>query len=126
MIVEVDQVKQIVNNDEYKLIDARAPKRYSGEVEPMDKKAGHIPNAENYFWEDTMTDSGKMKSSEKLIEELSSLKDDPNIVVYCGSGVTASVTILALDNLGKKAKLYPGGWSDWSSYEDNEVVVDKK
>ncbi len=65
-----------------------------------------------------------MQSTEKLKRYFSEIKDE-NIVVYCGSGVTASVTLLALENLGVEAKLYPGGWSDWSSYEDNEVATGK-
>lgn len=123
MIIELDQVKEIAGKDSYKLIDSRAPRRYRGEVEPIDLKAGRIPGAENYFWEDIMTNNGLMKSNEALEKHFSSLEDDENIVVYCGSGVTGSVNILALDNLGKKAKLYPGGWSDWSSYEDNKVEI---
>ncbi len=122
MIMEVDQVKEITDKATYKLIDARAPERYRGEVEPIDLKAGHIPGAENYFWEDTLTDNGVMKSNEALEFYFTSLKDEENLVVYCGSGVTASVTLLALDNIGVKAKLYPGGWSDWSSYDDNPVA----
>lgn len=125
MVMEVDQVKEIREKDTYHLIDARAPERYRGEVEPIDFKAGHIPGAENYFWEDTNTENGVMKSNEALEAYFSSLKDEENLVVYCGSGVTASVTLLALDNIGVKAKLYPGGWSDWSSYEANAVATKK-
>jgi len=124
MITDIDQVKEMMVKESYKLVDARAPERYSGEAEPMDKKAGHIPGAENYFWKETRTDYGEMKSTNELKEYFSSL-DDSNTqpVVYCGSGVTASATVLALDNIGVNAKLYPGSWSDWASYDDNEVAT---
>lgn len=124
MLMEIDEVKQINGNQAYKLIDSRAPERYSGEVEPIDLKAGHIPGAANYFWEDNVARDGGIKSKEELTEHFKTLKTDKNLVVYCGSGVTGSVNILTLDNLGIKAQLYPGGWSEWSSFEDNPVEKD--
>lgn len=125
MILEVDQVREVKGKNAYKLIDARAPERYKGEVEPLDLKAGHIPGAKNYFWKETRTDKGKMKSTKELKEYFSSLDDSKTQpVVYCGSGVTASATVLALDNIGINAKLYPGSWSDWVSYNDNEVATE--
>ena len=122
MIVDIDQVKEQKNQNALTLIDARAEERYLGEKEPIDFKAGHIPGAINYFWKNTLTDKGLMKSNEALETYFASLQNKDNLVVYCGSGVTASVTVLALDNLGIKAKLYPGGWSDWSSYDENPVA----
>ncbi len=93
------------------LIDAREAPRYRGEVEPIDPIAGHIPTALNYPWQDMTNQEGLFNSRQP---SLASLQGD--IVVYCGSGVTACVDILALAELGKKARLYPGSWSDWCSY----------
>jgi len=87
------------------LVDARAPERWRGEVEPIDKVAGRIPGARNLPFE----------RSAPLPPEL--LEAD-ELVVYCGSGVTACVNLLALTLAGRPdARLYPGSWSEWSSLE---------
>jgi thiosulfate/3-mercaptopyruvate sulfurtransferase len=84
------------------VVDARAPERYRGEVEPIDPVAGHIPGAVNVPYE-----------AADLPPEVLAARE---IVVYCGSGVTACVDLLALDAAGRRdARLYPGSWSDWST-----------
>jgi len=84
------------------LLDARAPERYRGENEPIDPVAGHIPGARNLPYTDV-----------SVPDDLVGTEDE--VVVYCGSGVTACVGILALERAGVSAKLYPGSWSEWSS-----------
>ncbi|MPZ88215.1 MAG: sulfurtransferase [Nitriliruptorales bacterium] len=84
------------------LLDARAPERYRGEVEPLDPVAGHIPGARNL----------PFTQSADLPSDVVDGGDD--IVVYCGSGVTACVVLLNLEARGRTARLYPGSWSDWS------------
>jgi thiosulfate/3-mercaptopyruvate sulfurtransferase len=87
------------------IVDARRPERYRGEVEPIDAVAGHIPGAVNWPYTDAIA-----------AEVPRSILDADEIVVYCGSGVTAAVDVLALTQAGRPdAKLYPGSWSDWSS-----------
>jgi thiosulfate/3-mercaptopyruvate sulfurtransferase len=83
--------------DDLVLLDARLPERYRGEVEPIDPVAGHIPSARNAPWNEP-------------------LPEIPNgeLVAYCGSGVTACVTVHRLALAGREAKLYPGSWSEWS------------
>jgi len=80
------------------LLDARVPPRYRGEVEPIDPVAGHIPGARNAPWN----------------EPLPPLPEG-ELVAYCGSGVTACVTIFRLAQAGRDARLYPGSWSEWSA-----------
>jgi thiosulfate/3-mercaptopyruvate sulfurtransferase len=80
------------------LVDARLPERYRGDVEPIDSVAGHIPGAVNMPYPDPV---GEVSGGE--------------IVAYCGSGITAAVTVLRLRQAGVEAKLYPGSWSEWSS-----------
>jgi thiosulfate/3-mercaptopyruvate sulfurtransferase len=83
------------------LLDARAPERYRGEVEPLDKIAGRIPGARNAFFEQPLPNDAA---------------DVPEVVVYCGSGVTACVQVQRLVLAGREdARLYPGSWSDWST-----------
>jgi thiosulfate/3-mercaptopyruvate sulfurtransferase len=85
------------------LIDARAPERFRGEVEPIDKVAGRIPGAQNLYFQ----------RASPVPDELLAAED---IVVYCGSGVTACVDLLELALAGRPdARLYPGSWSEWSS-----------
>ena len=80
------------------LVDARLPERYRGEVEPIDSVAGHIPGAINMPYPDPL---GGLPGDE--------------VAAYCGSGITAAVTVLRLHQAGLEAKLYPGSWSEWSS-----------
>ncbi|MBW4080876.1 sulfurtransferase [Paenibacillus sp. S150] len=109
------------------LIDSRANDRYRGQNETLDKKAGHIPGAVNYFWKDTQHADGSFKSAEELQEHFSELDQDAEIIVYCGSGVTACPNVLALEKAGfKNVRLYAGSWSDWSSYPQNPVATGDK
>jgi thiosulfate/3-mercaptopyruvate sulfurtransferase len=87
------------------LLDARAPERFRGEVEPVDPVAGHIPGARNVPSTGLLTDDGRFLLDVDLDAD----------GVYCGSGVTASVVIAALAASGVDAALYPGSWSEWCS-----------
>ncbi|MGV0852648.1 sulfurtransferase [Mycolicibacterium phlei] len=89
------------------LLDARAPERYRGEVEPVDPVAGHIPGAVNLPSTSLLAEDGTLRRDVSL--------PDADVAVYCGSGVTASVVIAALTEAGVGAALYPGSWSEWGS-----------
>lgn len=121
MLADVDEVRQAVDRSTT-LIDSRAPERYSGEKETLDKKAGHIPGAKNFFWKNNLDDHQQWKPAEKLKQNFSSILETESPIVYCGSGVTACANIFALRRAGfDQAKLYLGSWSDWISYENNPV-----
>lgn len=113
-IVTRDDLLQADSN--FTLIDSREAKRYRGEEEPIDPIAGHIPGALNYFWQEATTEQGFIQSNEVQHQRWDNLSERENLVVYCGSGVTACVNLLSLEMSGIKAKLYPGSWSDWCSY----------
>ncbi len=99
------------------LVDSRSPERYRGDVEPIDPVAGSIPGAVNYFWQNVSAENGQMKSSADLAHHWAGLNAADEVIVYCGSGVTACVNLLAQTLAGRPmAKLYTGGWSDWCSY----------
>jgi thiosulfate/3-mercaptopyruvate sulfurtransferase len=91
-----------------RLLDARAPERYRGEVEPIDPVAGHIPGATNVPFAEIAPD-GRFLPPDELRERLGT---DP-FVAYCGSGVTACVLVLAGELAGVGGRLYPGSWSEW-------------
>jgi thiosulfate/3-mercaptopyruvate sulfurtransferase len=99
------------------LIDARAPERFRGDVEPIDPVAGHIPGARNVPSTGLLADDGGFRSYGDLIAVFRRHGIDAagDIGVYCGSGVTASVTLAALAAVGTDAALYPGSWSEWCS-----------
>ena len=101
------------------LIDARAGERFRGEVEPLDKAAGHIPGARNRFFKDNLAPDGRFKSADMLRAEwlpLLSGHAAAEVVQQCGSGVTACHNLLALAHAGLgDSVLYPGSWSEWSA-----------
>ncbi|MFM6973761.1 MAG: sulfurtransferase [Agromyces sp.] len=99
------------------LLDARAPERYRGDVEPIDPIAGHIPGARNLPVSLVLDSTGKFKSVEELrhLFEDAGLPSDEPIGVYCGSGVSATPLVVALTIAGFQPELYPGSWSQWSN-----------
>lgn len=102
--------------DQVLVIDARAPERYRGEVEPLDPVAGHIPGAVNRFFKDNLQPDGRFKPAEQLRAEFVPLLDGRPVVQQCGSGVTACHNMLAMELAGLgPSTLYPGSWSEWSS-----------
>jgi thiosulfate/3-mercaptopyruvate sulfurtransferase len=121
MLVDVNGVKE--RSEQTVLLDSRAGERYRGEVEPLDPKAGHIPGALNFFYKGNLTPEQSMQSTEQLKERIAPFADK-EIIIYCGSGVTACSNLLALHTAGRTdVKLYAGSWSDWVSYPDNPVAT---
>jgi thiosulfate/3-mercaptopyruvate sulfurtransferase len=99
------------------LVDARAPERYSGRVEPLDSIAGHIPGALNRPLDLNLDASGRFKKPEQLRSEFNALLDGratESVVHYCGSGVTACHNAFAMELAGLgNSRVYPGSWSEW-------------
>jgi thiosulfate/3-mercaptopyruvate sulfurtransferase len=103
------------------LLDARAPERYDGSTEPLDPIAGHIPGARNAPAGGT-TDGVRFRSPDEMREYYRGVRAVPDadgtaatVGAYCGSGVSASHTVLTLASLGIDAALFPGSWSAWSN-----------
>lgn len=103
--------------ENFTLIDSREPRRYQGIEEPIDPIAGHIPGALNYPWQEVTDDNGFFKPEEWHQQRWAAVRDSNEVTVYCGSGVTACVNLLSLEVSGIAARLYPGSWSDWCSYQ---------
>jgi thiosulfate/3-mercaptopyruvate sulfurtransferase len=98
------------------VLDARAPDRYRGEVEPVDPVAGHIPTARNAPATDNLGPTGRFRPARDLAEHYRAVIGDGEVVVSCGSGVVACHDLLAMTVAGlPEPILYPGSWSDWSS-----------
>ncbi|MEN1968486.1 sulfurtransferase [Lentibacillus sp. N15] len=121
-IVQMTEVKEKVNNGSAVLLDSRAKDRYLGKTEPLYAKAGHIPEAKNYFWKDVLAENGQWKTIESLQSHFAAFGKQEEIIVSCGSGVSACPNVLALKMAGyENVKLYPGSFSDWISYPENKV-----
>jgi thiosulfate/3-mercaptopyruvate sulfurtransferase len=123
LIISMHEVKSKIGKDDLIILDSRAPERYRGEVEPIDKKAGHIPGAKNYYWKDILNENYEFKSKENLAKHFRELNKYKEIVLQCGSGIDACGNFIALDELGFMPKLYVGSWSDWISYEENPIAI---
>lgn len=108
------------------LIDSRAPERYRGDTEPMDKKAGHIPGAVNRPWTAAMMAESRFAGAQAQAERLGADAEQAT-VTYCGSGVSATPNLLARElagvPLGAQNRLYAGSWSDWVSDENRPVAT---
>ena len=109
-----------------RVIDARAPERFRGDVEPLDTQAGHIPGARNRFFKDNLAADGRFKPAEELRDEfrhLLAVGDPAEVVHQCGSGATACHNLLAMEIAGLHGSaLYPGSWSEWSSDPSRPVA----
>ncbi|MCV7076994.1 sulfurtransferase [Mycobacterium szulgai] len=105
------------------LLDARAPDRFRGDAEPVDAVAGHIPGAKNLPFGAVLTEDGTFRDDAALVELLSDrgVESGAAIGSYCGSGVTATVVIAALEAVGHEVALFPGSWSEWVSDTNRPV-----
>ena len=108
------------------VLDARAPERYAGEVEPLDPVAGHVPGAKNRFFQTNLQADGTFKSREQLREELTALLEDwdpRDVIHHCGSGVSGCHNLLAMMHAGLDGSLlYPGSWSEWCADPSRPVA----
>jgi thiosulfate/3-mercaptopyruvate sulfurtransferase len=99
------------------VVDSREAGRYQGLEEPIDPVAGHIPGAVNRPWQGVTDDTGTVCSEAELRTHWGDALQAQELLVYCGSGVTACVNLWSLSMLGREdAQLYAGSWSDWCSY----------
>lgn len=117
-ITQMDEVEKASQNENHIVIDVRNAKRYNGEIEPIDLIAGHIPGAINIPFTENLDENGLFLSPNELKEKYKKAFNNvnpKNIIVHCGSGVTACHTLLAIASAELETpKLYVGSWSEWS------------
>jgi len=115
-VADADRVLATCGDPATVLLDARAPERYEGRVEPIDPVAGHIPGALNRFWQSNL-EHGRFKSAQQLRREFEAIlagRAPAQLIHHCGSGVTAAHNVLAMQIAGLPGSaLYPGSWSEW-------------
>lgn len=119
MRLSVEDVSARLTDPSMLLVDARAPERFEGRNETIDRAAGHIPGAANHFFKTNLADDATMLAADKLRESLGRTllgRNPTEVVMYCGSGVTACQNLLAMEHAGMPgARLYVGSWSEWSA-----------
>lgn len=117
-LVSIEIVEEASQTNNQVIIDVRAAERYNGIYEPIDLIAGHIPNAINFPYFDHLNPNGTFKTQEEIGKIYNTTFEKhaaDQIIVHCGSGVTACHTLLALDYAGLQIpNLYMGSWSEWS------------
>lgn len=123
---DIKEVEKVAKANDFVVIDVRDASRYAGLTEPIDLIAGHIPGAVNIPFTKNLDASGRFLSPEVLKEQYTSVLaglQPENIIVHCGSGITACHTLLAMDYAGLPIpKLYVGSWSEWSR-NNKEMVL---
>lgn len=122
IIAEMNLVKSTIDKNNVAIIDSRNHERYTGEVEPLDKKAGRIPSAINYPFGELIEED--FPTVEEIKDHFKELENYDDLILYCGSGISATVNYLFIEEAGLEPKLYPGSFSDWISYEENEIETD--
>jgi thiosulfate/3-mercaptopyruvate sulfurtransferase len=115
--VSADELQRAIGR--VRLVDARAPERFRGDIEPLDTVAGHIPGSLNRPFKSNLAADGCFKAREQLEREFAELLGShpaDATVHQCGSGVTACHNLLAMEVAGLAGgRLYPGSWSEWSA-----------
>ncbi len=121
-----DEIVRHLNDGSLFVLDARAPERFRGDLEPLDPIAGHIPGAHNRPYGENLTSQGSFKPAALLRSEFEALLVDtpPSAVVHhCGSGVTACHNVLAMSVAALPgSRLYPGSWSEWIADAERPVA----
>jgi thiosulfate/3-mercaptopyruvate sulfurtransferase len=124
-LVTKEEVLENLKNQQFTLLDARAPDRFAGQNETLDPVGGHIPGAKNRFFKGNLQENGKFKPAEELRQGFAALPQPDKLVHQCGSGVTACHNLLAMEQAGLTgSRLYAGSWSEWCCQENYPVSSD--
>lgn len=122
-MADADQVAAHANGGGL-VIDSRAAPRFRGETEPVDARAGHVPNAVNLPFTENLGSDDRFLTVSELAARFGEAGLDEKAIVYCGSGVSACNNLLAIEAAGLgRPRLYVGSWSGWSSDPDRPVAT---
>ncbi len=126
MVLNADEVEAGLKIAATTLIDARAPERYRGDIEPIDPVAGHIAGAKNRFYKENLNADLTMRPPAEINTAFASIMNARHaveVVHQCGSGVTACANIFAMEYAGLNgSKLYPGSWSEWITNPARPII----
>lgn len=125
-VASADEILRHLDDGALTVLDARAPERYRGDLEPIDPVAGHIPGAINRPYTINLTPHGRFKPAQALRHEFEAQlagRTPASVVHHCGSGVTACHNLLAMAIAGLPgSRLYPGSWSEWVADRSRPVA----
>ena len=125
---DLNEVEKVSKTEDHIVIDVRDANRFAGLTEPIDTVAGHIPGATNIPYTENLGADGRFLTPEELKDkyEQALVNIQPeNVIVHCGSGITACHTLLAMDYAGLPIpKLYVGSWSEWSRNNKEMILAD--
>ena len=126
-LIVAQELAARMQDSTWRILDARAPERYAGELEPIDPVAGHIPGAVNHPFARNVTNEGRFRTPQELRQSFSATMANSSadhVIAMCGSGVTAAHLLLAMDVAGLHgARLYAGSWSEWISDKSRPVAT---
>ncbi len=124
-VCDIGEMRQLVAEADTLIVDAREEERFRGLAESIDPVAGRLPGARNLLWLNVTDDHGMTRAPEVQRERWTSLSDERQPVLYCGSGITASVNALSLKLAGLgMGRLYAGSFSEWCADPDNPIERD--
>lgn len=124
LMIGVEEVLTNLNSPAMRVLDARAGDRFRGEVEPLDRVAGHIPGASNLWFKDNFEKNGRWKSSKELRDLYAGYGTPGQVVHQCGSGISSAVNMLGMELAGLSgSRLYAGSWSEWCSDPSRPVAT---
>ena len=127
LLVPVETVAAALGTSTHLLVDARGPDRFEGHSETIDRAAGHIPGAINHYFRSNLAEDGTMLPPERLREMYQALiggRPASDVVMYCGSGVSACHNLLAMERAGLPgSRLFVGSWSEWSSDPSRPIAT---
>jgi thiosulfate/3-mercaptopyruvate sulfurtransferase len=119
MRITVDEAAKRVGDPGVLFIDARSPERFEGRPDPLDNVSGHVPGARNRFYKNNLEDAGTLRPADALRADFERVLGDRSadqVVMYCGSGITACQNLLAMEHAGFRGmKLFAGSWSEWEA-----------
>lgn len=126
-VVDADWIAAASNDSHCCVMDARAASRFTGEQETIDPVAGHIPGALNVPFAENLDENGFFLSPEMLRKKYETILGERSVdktATYCGSGVTACHSLLAMKHAGfPDALLYPGSWSEWITDKSRAIAT---
>lgn len=123
MLADKDYILSQSEDASVVLVDSREPRRYTGAFEPLYKKAGHIPRSLNIHYLSNLQNDWSIGGKKLWEKNFSKCLTSKETILYCGSAIEACINFMFLTELGRQARVYIGGMSDWVTYDDLHTQI---